>query len=200
MKNSFFSLTVFTYIMLLVFSLASCSKNTPTHSTQFGESSDFLNHLNIKTDTAGLSNILAKMTTIHGDIVFRFYSTRAPKTSARIMKLIQDGFYNGLVFHRAIPNFVLQTGDPTGTGYGGSGVKLPFEPSDIQHVKGTIGLARSLDPSSGDSQFYICLSTLPHLDKQYTVFAQVIEGLEILDKLSKGDKILSIVLEDRAKK
>jgi len=152
-------------------------------------------HLNLKTDNSGWSTAFATIKTVHGDIVFRFYAQQAPITSKRILHLIQSGFYNGLTFHRVIPNFIIQTGDPTGAGTGGSGVKLPLETNDIQHIKGTIGIARSIDPNSGDSQFYISLTTLPHLDKKYTVFGQVIEGLEILPKISKGDKIISIDLD-----
>ena len=94
-----------------------------------------------------------------------------------------------------IPNFIIQTGDPTGVGNGGSGVKIKPEFSELQHIKGTIGLAHGYDINSGDSQFYICLTTLPHLDKKNSVFGQVVEGFDVLAKLSKGDRILSIELD-----
>lgn len=149
----------------------------------------------LKTDSNGLSTTSAVITTVHGNIVFRFYTKTAPQTSARIIQLIQSKFYDGMVIHRMIPNFILQAGDPTGTGTGGSGMKLKPEFSDLQHIKGTIGLAHGFDPNTGDSQFYICLTTLPHLDKKYTVFGQVVEGFDVLSKLSKGDKILSISME-----
>lgn len=172
----------------------SCSDSN-TRKTVSEKGAENFSHLNLKTDNSGLSTAFATIKTVHGDIVFRFYAQKAPVTSKRIIHLIQTGFYNGLTFHRVIPNFIIQTGDPTGSGAGGSGVKLPLEPNDIQHIKGTIGIARSMDPKSGDSQFYISLTTLPHLDHKYTVFGQVIEGLEILPKISKGDKILSIELD-----
>lgn len=149
---------------------------------------------NLQTDIGGLSTSSATIKTIHGDIVFRFYTKAAPRTSARIMQLIQNKFYDGLVFHRAIPNFIIQTGDPGGTGTGGSGVKLKAEFNELQHIKGTIGMARGIDPNSGDSQFYISLTTLPHLDGKNTVFGQVVDGLDVLPKLSKGDRIISITL------
>ncbi len=148
----------------------------------------------LKTDIGGLSTVSAVITTIHGDIVFRFYTKAAPRTSARVMQLIQTQFYDGLLFHRALPNFIIQTGDPTGTGNGGSGVKLKPEFNELQHIKGTIGMARGIDKNSADSQFYISLTTLPHLDGKNTIFGQVVDGLDILPKLSKGDRIISITL------
>lgn len=148
----------------------------------------------LQTDIGGLSTTSATIKTVHGDLTFRFYTKAAPFTSARIMQLIQSKFYDGMIIHRAIPNFVIQLGDPTGTGHGGSGIKLPPEFNELQHIKGTIGIARGMDKNSGDSQFYICLTTLPHLDGKNTVFGQVVDGLDILQKLSKGDRILSITL------
>lgn len=182
-------------VVIILFSLTffSCSDSN-TRVNLSGKGSENFSNLDLKTDNSGLSTAFATIKTIHGDIVFRFYAKKAPVTSKRILQLIQTGFYNGLTFHRVIPNFIIQTGDPTGTGTGGSGVKIPLESNDIQHIKGTIAIARSLDANSGDSQFYISLTTSPHLDGKYTVFGQVIEGLEILPKISKGDKILSIDL------
>jgi cyclophilin family peptidyl-prolyl cis-trans isomerase len=148
----------------------------------------------LQTDIGGLSTTSATIKTVHGDIVFRFYTKAAPHTSARIMELIQNKFYDGLVFHRAIPNFIIQTGDPTGTGVGGSGTKLKAEFNELQHIKGTIAMARGTDINSADSQFYICLTTLSHLDGKNTIFGQVVDGLDVLPKLSKGDRVISITL------
>ncbi|MFZ8999657.1 MAG: peptidylprolyl isomerase [Bacteriovoracaceae bacterium] len=148
----------------------------------------------LKTDDKNLSLKKAILKTIHGNITIKFYPKHAPNTVTRFMNLVENGFYNGLKFHRVIPNFVVQTGDPTGTGTGGSGQKLKAEFNEIQHIKGTVAMARAQSPDSGDSQFYIALSTLPHLDKKYTVFGQVTKGLEILDKISKGDQILNFSL------
>lgn len=149
----------------------------------------------LKTDSNGLSTTSATIHTVHGDVLFRFYTKSAPLTASRVMQLIQDKFYDGMIIHRMIPNFIIQTGDPTGTGTGGSGTKLKPEFTELQHIKGTIGLAHGFDVNSGDSQFYICLTTLPHLDGKYTVFGQVVEGFDVLSKLSKGDRILSINLD-----
>ena len=157
------------------------------------ESSDHFEH-QLQTDDKNLSIKKAILKTVHGNITIKFYSKHAPNTVTRFMNLVETGFYNGLKFHRVIPNFVIQTGDPTGTGTGGSGQKLKAEFNEIQHIKGTVAMARAQSPDSADSQFYIALSTLPHLDKKYTVFGQVINGLEILDKISKGDQILNFSL------
>ena len=133
----------------------------------------------------------AVLQTVHGSISIRFYPEKAPKTVARITSLIKSKFYNGITFHRVIPSFVVQGGDPSGNGTGGSGKTIEAEFNDIPHVKGTVAMARKGDPNSADSQFYIALSQLQHLDGKYTVFGQVTEGLDILDKIRKGDKIIS---------
>ncbi len=137
----------------------------------------------------------ARIKTVHGDIVFKFYPEKAPNTVKRIQTLMKESFYDGLTFHRVVPGFVAQGGDPTGTGRGGSGKKLQAEFNDLKHVKGTVAMARAQSPDSADSQFYICLAPTPHLDGNYTIFGQVIEGLEILDKITVGDKMISVTLE-----
>ncbi len=146
-------------------------------------------------DEKGLSKTTVSLNTSQGVIKFKFYPKEAPKTVARIIELIQKGFYQGLSFHRVIPGFVIQGGDPTGTGSGGSGQKLEPEFNSHQHIEGTVSMARSSDIHSADSQFYISLGIHPHLDRNYTVFGQVIEGIEIAKKIKQGDKILSTSLE-----
>ena len=149
-------------------------------------------------DSAGLSKTKVIIKTAHGNIAFKFYPKDAPNTSTRIAHLIKKGFYDGITFHRVIKNFVAQAGDPTGTGTSGSGVKLKAEFNSKQHIRGTVAMARAgNDVDSADSQFYIALSTLPHLNGKYTVFGQVVEGDDILDKITKGDKILSMVMSDK---
>ena len=181
----------FSFLILLILTSCDLGANKTSITAQSDGEFDIET---LKTDIGGLSTSSATIKTIHGDIVFRFYTKAAPRTSARVIQLIKNGFYDGLVFHRAIPNFIIQTGDPTGTGTGGSGVKLKPEFNELQHIKGTIGMARGIDPNSGDSQFYISLTTLSHLDGKNTVFGQVVDGLDVLPKLSKGDKIISITL------
>lgn len=138
----------------------------------------------------------ARLKTAKGDIVFKFNEAKAPKTSRRIKVLIKKGFYNGIVFHRVVPGFVIQAGDPTATGQGGSGKKLMAEFNDEKHVPGTVAMARKgNDVNSADSQFYISLGTHPHLDGSYTVFGKVVEGLEVAKKISQGEKIIKMTLE-----
>ena len=123
-----------------------------------------------------------------------------PKHVARIKELIKEGFYDGLKFHRVIPGFMAQTGCPQGSGYGGSGKKLPAEFTDTPFVRGTLGMARSQDPDSGDSQFFITFGKTSHLDGEYTVWGQVIEGMDLVDKIAQGepprnpDKIVKFTL------
>lgn len=122
-----------------------------------------------------------------GRVVIRMLPDVAPRHVARIRELAREGFYDGLIFHRVIPGFVAQTGDPTGTGRGGSGKgRLPAEFSDIPFERGTVGMARTADPDSADSQFFICLAPAPHLNGQYTVWGQVVEGMELVDALPAG--------------
>lgn len=137
----------------------------------------------------------ARIKTVHGDIVFKFLIKDAPNTSSRIQELIKEGFYNGLTFHRVIPGFVIQGGDPQGNGTGGSGKKLKAEFNQNKHTPGAVAMARSQDINSADSQFYISTGTHPHLDGKYTVFGRVIEGLEVANKVQQGDKMLTVTLE-----
>ncbi len=121
-----------------------------------------------------------------GTVLIEMRPDLAPKHVARIKELVRKGFYDGLTFHRVIEGFMAQGGDPKGTGTGGSGVKLPAEFSKQPFVRGTVGMARSQDPNSGDSQFFICFAPAPFLDGQYTVWGQVIEGMQYVDKIKRG--------------
>lgn len=123
----------------------------------------------------------------YGRVVIQLRPDVAPQTVARIKDLARQGFYDGTPFHRVIPNFMAQGGDPTGTGTGGSGRRLEAEFSAVKHVRGTVSMARGSDVNSADSQFFICFAPAPHLDGQYTAFGQVIEGMEFVDRIKKGD-------------
>lgn len=122
-----------------------------------------------------------------GRVTIELRPDLAPKHVARIKELTRQGFYNGLKWHRVIDGFMAQTGDPDGTGAGGSGQKLAAEFSQESHVRGTVSMARASDPNSGDSQWFICLADAPHLNGQYTVWGKVTEGMDIIDKIKKGD-------------
>jgi peptidylprolyl isomerase len=132
-----------------------------------------------------------------GTLAFEMYPEVAPRTVARISELIAGGFYNGIVFHRVVADFVVQAGDPTGSGEGGSGQTIAAEFSNLHYIRGSVGMARDEDINSNDSQFFICISDQPHLDGKYTLFGQVIRGVDVLDKISQGDKIMSMHLENK---
>jgi cyclophilin family peptidyl-prolyl cis-trans isomerase len=151
--------------------------------------------VDLSTDSNGLSKSTVVITTTKGVIKYKFYSKDAPKTVARMVELIQQGFYNGLTFHRVVPGFVIQGGDPSGNGTGGSGQKLPAEFNERRHVEGTLAMARAADPNSADSQFYISLGRHPHLDRSYTVFGQVTEGQDVAKQISVGDRMTSVTIE-----
>jgi cyclophilin family peptidyl-prolyl cis-trans isomerase len=140
----------------------------------------------------------ARITTPKGDIVFRFRPREARQHSAAFIKLARAGFYDGLTFHRVEPGFVIQGGCPQGTGTGGPGYNLDAEFSDLPHVKGTVAMARAANPNSAGSQFYICLGDARFLDKQYTVFGQVLEGQDVVDQIRVGDAMQSVKIEPSA--
>jgi peptidylprolyl isomerase len=125
--------------------------------------------------------------TTKGQIEIELKPDLAPNHVARITELAAEGFYNGIIFHRVIPGFMAQTGDPTGTGMGGSGKKLDAEFTDYQYVEGTVGMARSMNPDSGDSQFFICFDGCGHLTGQYTVWGQVSRGMDVVHKINAGE-------------
>jgi peptidylprolyl isomerase len=122
-----------------------------------------------------------------GRVIIETLPELAPNHVARIKELVRGNFYDGIVFHRVIGGFMAQTGDPTGTGRGGSGEKIRAEFSTAQHVRGVVSMARSTDPNSADSQFFIVLDDSAWLDSQYTVWGRVIEGMEFVDNIKKGD-------------
>lgn len=121
-----------------------------------------------------------------GRVVIQMRPDLAPKHVARIKQLVREGFYDGLTFHRVIPGFMAQTGDPRGDGTGGSGQWLKAEFNDAPHVRGTVSMARANNPDSADSQFFICFAAAPYLDHQYTVWGQVTSGMEFVDKVKAG--------------
>ena len=142
-----------------------------------------------------------------GRVVIKLRPDLAPNHVARIKELARQKFYDGHVFHRVIDGFMAQTGDPTGTGTGGSGKKLKAEFSKEPFKRGTLGMARSQNPDSGDSQFFICFKDASWLNGQYTVWGEVVEGMEHVDKIARGeppakpDKIVSLrVAADAEKK
>lgn len=151
--------------------------------------------VDLTTDANGLSKATVVMNTTEGVIKLKFYTKDAPNTVSRLVELISKGFYNGLTFHRVVPGFVIQGGDPRGDGTGGSGTKLKAEFNDRKHLEGTVAMARAMDPDSADSQFYICLGAQPSLDHKYTVVGQVIDGMDAVRKIHVGDKMTSVTIQ-----
>jgi peptidylprolyl isomerase len=149
--------------------------------------------------------------TKYGDTIIKLRPDLAPKHVAQIKALVKQKFYDGIVFHRVIPGFMAQTGDPTGTGMGGSKLpNIPAEFSSTPFTRGTLGMARSQDPNSANSQFFICFGDALFLNNNYTVFGQVVSGMDAIDKIKAGsqanngqvenpDKIISLRFAPDAK-
>ena len=125
--------------------------------------------------------------TTKGQVEIKLLPDLAPNHVARITELANGGFYDGIIFHRVIPGFMAQTGDPQGTGMGGSGQNLDAEFSDYEYKVGTVGMARSMNPNSADSQFFICFEGCGHLTGQYTVWGQVERGMENIYNITPGE-------------
>jgi cyclophilin family peptidyl-prolyl cis-trans isomerase len=144
---------------------------------------------------------VATISTQKGDIVVDLDPAAAPQTVNNFVFLAREGFYDGLIFHRVEPDFVIQGGDPTGTGTGGPGYTVPAE-IELKHVKGAIAMARRGDDvnperASSGSQFYITLDETPFLDEGYTAFGQVVEGMDVVESIERDDVIGSITIEER---
>src|SRR5271155_3601368 len=141
-----------------------------------------------------------------GRVVIEMRPDLAPATVAQIKMLVRQGFYNGLTFHRVIDGFMAQTGDPKGDGTGGSGHPLKAEFSNEKHVRGTVSMARASDPNSADSQFFIVFAPAPSLDRKYTIWGNVVSGMEYVDQIKKGeppqnpDKIIKMQVAADAQK
>lgn len=140
--------------------------------------------------------------TSKGQVEIEMKPNLAPNHVARITALAEQGFYDGIIFHRVIPGFMAQTGDPTGTGMGGSGENLKAEFTDYEYVEGTVGMARAMNPNSADSQFFICFEGCGHLTGQYTVWGQVTDGMDVMRTINEGqppaepDQIVSARMKD----
>lgn len=162
-----------------------------------------------KNGAADLANTVY-MDTKDGRITIRLRPDLAPKHAEQIKTLVKKGFYDGIVFHRVIAGFMAQTGDPTGTGTGGSDLpNLPAEFTSAPFKRGAIGMARSSNPNSANSQFFIMFDAAPHLNNQYTYVGEVISGMPVVDKIKKGaegsgvvqnpDKIIKMQMAEDAK-
>ena len=151
------------------------------------------------------ANVEAVIKTDKGEIVLQFYPDVAPVTVASFLNLARSGFYNGTRFHRVVPDFVVQGGDPISrdpnapdAGTGGPGYNVPAEFGDRKHETGTLAMARSQDPNSGGSQFYICLAPQPSLDGQYTVFGQTVSGMDVVNAIVQGDVMNEVIIRPKS--
>jgi peptidyl-prolyl cis-trans isomerase B (cyclophilin B) len=182
-------------ILLLLFGCASKKaekKDAPPPKTETEQPAQTENQT--PTQPKPVSNTVPEIATIEtrlGNIVVEFFPDVAPNHVANFIKLAKEGFYNGTTFHRVIPGFVIQGGDPntkdkdrSNDGMGGPGYSINAEFNSKPHLRGTLSMARSQDPNSAGSQFYICLASLPSLDGKYTVFGQTISGMEVADKIA----------------
>jgi peptidyl-prolyl cis-trans isomerase B (cyclophilin B) len=136
-----------------------------------------------------------KMETARGDIELELYPQYAPKTVNNFVFLLQEGFYDGITFHRVIANFMIQGGDPTGTGRGGPGYRFEdeFAANPLKHETGAISMANA-GPNTNGSQFFITHAPQPHLDGRHTVFGKVVKGQDVVDAIRQGDRILQVTI------
>jgi peptidylprolyl isomerase len=138
----------------------------------------------------------AQVHTTRGDFTVELLPSLAPEHVNSFVFLARDEFYNGTVFHRIVPGFVAQGGDPTGTGTGGPGYTVSLEASKEPFARGVVGMARSGDPNSAGSQWFVTLGDAPHLNGQYTVFGRVTVGMEVVDRLQMGDAIETLDIQE----
>jgi cyclophilin family peptidyl-prolyl cis-trans isomerase len=139
----------------------------------------------------------ATIVTDKGAMVFNLLPKVAPVTVNSFVFLAREGFFNGLTFHRMEPGFVIQGGDPRGDGTGGPGYNLPAEFNPTKHITGTLAMARSSDPNSAGCQFYVTLAAASFLDNQYTVFGQIVSGMDVALKIARGDVMRQVTVEEK---
>ncbi|MFH1047960.1 MAG: peptidylprolyl isomerase [Patescibacteria group bacterium] len=143
-----------------------------------------------------IENKIARIQTNKGEIVFELYATDAPKTVSNFVALAESGYFDGLTYHRVVPSFVIQGGDPDGTGRGGPGYKFEDEPVTRNYLAGTVAMANA-GPNTNGSQYFICLEDLPSLPKSYTIFGQVISGMDVVSSIAIGDVMTSVTIESK---
>lgn len=182
---------------LLLATLAALGQQGPA---QAAKTPDVLKEVEAAAGHKVVAGHKVQFTTTKGKFTAVLFPKEAPKTVQNFEKLVNKGFYDGLVFHRVIPGFVAQGGDPKGTGEGGPGYTIPDELSNtLKHLKGSLAMAKTSQPNSAGSQFYVAYDKLPHLDGRYTVFGQIISGMDVVEKLQasdagKPDKMLKVTV------
>ena len=177
--------------VLLVFFLFGCGKKEEAQTKKAEEQPEQVTEAEEETKPISQEPIVREKNPIvvietdFGTIELELFWDKTPKTAENLLRLVISEFYDGLTFHRIIPNFVIQGGCPVGNGTGGPGYTIDFEQADTKHLKGSLAMARSQDPNSAGSQFYICLQALPQLDGKYVVFGKVIKGMDVVDKIAQ---------------
>lgn len=185
-------ISIFAIIALAVF-LFGC---TGQGDNQTGSNGGSMNNTSVSAPVQTSENPVVVFETTKGVFKAEIYTDKAPVTGNNFISLVKSGFYNGLTFHRYVPGFVIQGGDPKGDGTGGSEKTIPLEVRpDLKHVKGALGMARANDPNSASSQFYVSLEALPQLDMQYAVFGQVIQGFDVVQQLRQGDRMTRVYVQ-----
>src|SRR5262245_58111078 len=170
---------------------ASAARLPAARSTSATSTTVANNRMHNRDSTMTSSDNTIVLETTKGNVTIAMRPDLAPNHVARIKELVQQGFYDGIVFHRVIDGFMAQTGCPQGTGTGGSGQKLKAEFNKEKHVRGTVSMARAANPDSGDSQFFICFADAPFLNGQYTVWGAVTDGMENVDKIKRGEPVIN---------
>jgi len=204
MKPVLHSVLVLAAAMLLFGCLASSSIQSKTSGIQKDtqvypnnsilEGENMSNKTNVSTTS---KNPTAVIVTNKGTFKAELFFDKAPISSNNFISLAKSGFYNNLTFHRYAPGFVIQGGDPRGDGTGGSEKTIPLEVvPGLTHVKGALGMARTQDPDSATSQFYIALEDIHQLDGSYAVFGQVTEGMDVVGRLRQGDRMTSVTITE----
>ena len=141
------------------------------------------------------SNPVVTFVTTKGTFEAEIFLDKAPITATNFLNLVKSGFYTNLTFHRYVPGFVIQGGDPNGDGTGGSNQTIPLEiVPGLTHVEGALGMARTADPNSASSQFYVALADIHQLDGQYAVFGQVLNGMDVVMQLRQGDRMTNVTV------
>ena len=174
-------------ILVLVVLLASCAGAAPQPKTYSAPPPMII-------DTS--KQYTATIETEKGNLVLELFASDVPVTVNNFVFLAREGFYNGTTFHRVVPGFVVQGGDPTGTGTGTPGYYFADEFTEHTHVAGALSMANS-GPNTNGCQFFITYAPQPHLDGKHTVFGQLIEGMDVLEKIEQGDTIIRITIEER---
>jgi len=186
------NLKIYSLLFILLWFFAGCNEGQQQKQTgQQIKTDTAKTQLTTSNDTVQKTSItkgdIMKIETNKGVIKIKLFPDKAPKTVSRIKELVNKGFYNGIIFHRVIDGFMIQGGDPTGTGTQGSGQTIPDEFNNgLKHdSKGVVAMANTGRPNSQDSQFYITLAPQPHLDGKYTIFGKVISGMDVVEKIGK---------------